>query len=108
MIDYNQYKLDGSRKYIPPLIASGLFKIEWVLCVKEVNEQQESALIQNIDNSSHVNCIGTIEKIIDDYTFVCFLDILGKVTVELEEANNVIHEKMKVQFTGNLAFEINQ
>ncbi|MBI9051512.1 MAG: hypothetical protein JEZ00_18965 [Anaerolineaceae bacterium] len=106
-VEPDEYIESGFYQFDSKKIVEAKFFIEWV---REVNlsVEKQVMILQDIENSSHVHCIGIVEKIIEDDSFTCNLGDFGTVIVELEKNNRDIHENMKVEFTGNLSVEINK
>lgn len=105
-IAHGDYIECGSRQSKPPKKADVIFSIEWVLEVSQVDEEVLPIFIQDINGSSHVRCIGTVSKLIDQYSFWCTIPTLGEVVIELERGNTDICVNMNVEFTGNLKMEL--
>jgi hypothetical protein len=79
--------------------------VEWVTSVNIVDEKILIGFKQDINESSHITCVGLIEEVIDNFCIKCNIGDLGIVTVELEFGYNSSKVNQKIRFTGNLGVE---
>lgn len=105
-IAHNEYIESGLKQCNPIERVEASFTIELVLNINPVIEDKTPMVIQEIEKSSHIRCIGIIDRVISPDSFICNIEKLGQVTVELEKSNLEIFEGMKVEFAGNLEIEI--
>ena len=106
MISHDEYIESGSKQYDSDENVEASFSIELVMDIEEAIEAKFSMIIQEIENSSHVKCVGIVKNVISSDSIMCEIGILGDVIVELEKSNSEIVEGMYVEFTGNLELEL--
>lgn len=106
MISHDEYIESGIKKYDSIKNVEASFTIELVMDIKTAIEAKSPMTIQEIENSSHVKCVGIVKSVISSDSIMCEIGILGEVIVELEKSNSKILEGMYVEFTGNLELEL--
>lgn len=106
MISHDKYVESGSRQYDSDKKVEASFSIELVMDLKIAIESKSLIAIQEIENSSHIECVGIVKNMISVDSIMCEVAILGDVIVELEKPNSEIQEGMFVEFTGNLELEL--
>jgi len=106
IISHDEYIDSGTKQYDPDENAEASFTIELVMDIEAAIEAKSSMIIQEIENSSHVKCVGIVKNVISSDSVMCEISILGDVIVELEKSNLEIVEGMYVEFTGNLELEL--
>lgn len=106
MISYDEYIENGTKQCNPTESVEASFTVELVMNIKKVIEAKSSMAIQEIENSSHVKCVGIVKSVIAPDSIMCNVGTLGNVIVELEKPNSEIVEGMQVEFTGNLELQI--
>ncbi|WP_312102923.1 hypothetical protein [Pygmaiobacter massiliensis] len=105
MISHDEYLESGSMQYDSDKNVEASFSIELVMDLKTAIESKSLMAIQEIENSSHIKCVGIVKNMISSDSIMCEVAILGDVIVELEKPNAEIEEGMFVEFTGNLELE---
>lgn len=104
-LNHEEYIESGSHQYKVPERKTVELRIEWVNTVVPVYEDAALGVFQEVGESSHIKCIGIVERILNDDSFLCNVGEFGSITVELETSANEIQEKMVVEFSGNLEVE---
>ena len=106
MISHDEYIESGSKQYDSDENIEASFTIELVMDIKVATEAKPSMIIQEIENSSHVKCVGIVKNVISSDSIMCEIGMLGDVIVELEKPSSEIIEGMCVEFTGILELEL--
>jgi hypothetical protein len=104
-LNHEEYIESGSRQYKVPEQKTVELRIDWVNTVVPVYEDAVIGVFQEIGESSHIKCIGIVERILNGDSFLCNAGEFGNITVELETAVSEIQENMLVEFSGNLEVE---
>lgn len=63
---------------------------------------------QSIEQSSHVQVIALVVRIIDEWTMVCNIDVLKNVVVEFETKLSGVNVGQKLSFEGELQMVIQE
>ena len=106
MISHDEYVESGSKQYDSDENVEVSFSVVLVMDLKTVTEVKSPMIIQEIENSSHIKCVGIVKNVRSSDSIMCDIGILGDVIVELEKPNSEIVEGMFVEFTGNLELEL--
>ncbi len=96
-----EYKESDIKEYRRALKVEAELSVELVIQIKPINQVKSRGYLQNI-NSTHIECTAIIDEILDTDSFLCEIEGLGRVRVELEHHNKELEVGMLVEFVGSL------